>query len=288
MSQIPPPAPGTNGAAEGPTAPTAAPPQVLSPEDLTLKGQTIIVTGGNSGIGEGICLEAGRQGANVVIDYVTDEERAAAMVGEIEAMGGRAIAVKADVSKVAELENLVTQAVETFGRLDVMVNNAGVETGQSTLNLTEDKFDWLMAINVKGAVFGTKLAAEQFVRQGTPGVIINMSSTHEDWPMPGDLGYCVSKGAMRMLTRNSAVELGKHGIRVLGIGPGAIATPINKETMEDPEQMRALTSAIPLGYMGTPEEMGRLTCFLASKGGSYVTATTIMADGGLMQSSSGL
>ncbi|WP_427383247.1 SDR family NAD(P)-dependent oxidoreductase [Janibacter sp. G56] len=246
----------------------------------SLQDKVVIVTGGNSGIGEGIVRECAAQGAKVVIDYVGNAEYAAQMVDEL---GGaeRAIAVKADVSKVADLTMLVSTAVETFGRLDVMVNNAGVEFGETLLTLTEEKYDLLMAINLKGATFGTKLAAEQMIRQGDGGVVINVSSTHEDWPMPSDLAYCVSKGGMRMLTRNAGVELGEHGVRVVNIAPGAIDTPINDE--DTPAETKALEAAIPLGYIGTPQQMGQLATFVASEAARYITATTIFADGGLMQ-----
>lgn len=246
-----------------------------------LEGKVVIVTGGNSGIGEGIVREAAAQGAKVVIDYVSNPEHTDAIITDIEAAGGAAVGCEADVSKVADLQRLVDTAVENFGRLDVMVNNAGVEFGESLTTLTEEKFDLLMNINLKGAVFGSKLAAEQMRKQGDGGVIVNITSTHEDWPMPSDLAYCVSKGGMRMLTRTAGVELGPDGIRMVGVGPGAINTPINAD--DTPAETKALESAIPLGYIGSPAEMGRIVCFAASDAANYITATTIMADGGLMQ-----
>jgi len=162
-----------------------------------------------------------------------------------------------------------------------MANNAGVEIGQTSADLTEDRYDFLMNINLKGAVFGTKFASDQMRKQGDGGVIINTTSVHEDWPMPSDLAYCVSKGGMRMLTRTAGVELGPYGIRVVGIGPGAIDTPINAD--DTPEQTAALRQAIPLGSIGKPSEIGKVACFVASDAASYITATTIFADGGLMQ-----
>jgi glucose 1-dehydrogenase len=250
---------------------------------MLLKDRVMVVTGGNSGIGEGIVLEAAREGAAVVIDYVSNGAHADELVGQITKDGGRAVAVEADVSKVADLRRLVDAAVDSFGRLDVWVSNAGIEFGQSLLETTEERYDTLLGVNLKGAVFGAKLAAEQMVKQGGGGVIVNISSIHEDWPMPTDLAYCVSKGGMRMLTRTAGVELGKQGIRMVGIGPGAIVTPINQETLDDPEELAALESAIPLAYLGKPVEIGRLVCFAASDAGSYITATTLFADGGLMQ-----
>ncbi|GAA3617475.1 SDR family oxidoreductase [Marihabitans asiaticum] len=245
-----------------------------------LQDKVVVVTGGSSGIGEGIVREASAQGARVIIDYVSDAEHAQAMVAEL---GGpeRAIAVEADVSSVADLTRLKDEAVAAFGRIDVWVNNAGVEFSQQLLTLTEDKYDLQMAINLKGAVFGSKIAAEQLIAQGGGGVIVNTSSTHEEWPMPSDLTYCVSKGGMKMLTRTAGVELGEHGIRVVNVAPGAIRTPINAD--DDAADQAALRAAIPLGYIGSPEEMGKVTCFVASDAASYITATTIFADGGLMQ-----
>ena len=246
-----------------------------------LEGKVVVVTGGNSGIGEGIVREASAQGAKVVIDYVSRPEDTDAIIKDLEAAGGQAVGCEADVSKVADLEKLIATAVDTYGRLDVMVNNAGVEFGETLESLTEEKYDLLMNINLKGAVFGSKLAAAQMRKQGDGGVIINITSTHEDWPMPSDLAYCVSKGGMRMLTRTAGVELGPDRIRMIGVGPGAIDTPINDD--DTPEETKALAAAVPLSYIGTPQEMGKVVCFAASDAASYITATTIMADGGLMQ-----
>ena len=126
------------------------------------------------------------------------------------------------------------------------------------------------------------------IAQGGGGRIINITSVHEDWPMPGNTAYCLAKGGMRMLTRTAGVELAAHGIRVVGVGPGAVATPINISTMQDPALLAKLNAAIPLGRMAEPEEIADVVVFLAGDGGSYLTATTIFADGGIMQSSVGL
>jgi glucose 1-dehydrogenase len=194
----------------------------------------------------------------------------------------------ADVSKVVELQKLVAAAADHFGRLDIMVNNAGVETRTSVLDTTEEQYDRVLAINLKSAFFGTQLAARQMIKQGGGGRIINITSVHEDWPMPGNTAYCLSKGGMRMLTRTAGVELAPHKILVVGVGPGAVATPINRSTMDDPESMKKLEGVIPVGRMASPEEIARVVAFLADDGASYITATTIFADGGLMQSSPGL
>ena len=255
---------------------------------MNLKGKIAIVTGGNSGIGQSIVLALAKQGANIVIDYVCHPEATEALERQVAALGDQAIGVKADVSKVAELQGLIDAAVKNFGRLDIMVNNAGVETRTSVLDTTEEQFDKVLAINLKSAFFGTQLAARQMIKQGGGGRIINITSVHEDWPMPGNTPYCLSKGGMRMLTRTAGVELAPHKVLVVGVGPGAVATPINLSTMKDPALMQKLNTAIPLGRMAQPEEIGSVVAFLAGEGASYMTATTIFADGGIMHSSPGL
>ena len=255
---------------------------------MNLKGKVAIVTGGNSGIGLAIVLELARQGANIVIDYVSHPDATEALEKQVCALGDQAIGVQADVSKVAELQTLFTTAVQKFGRVDIMVNNAGVETRTSILDTTEAQYEKVLAINLKSAFFGTQLAAKQMIKQGGGGRIINISSVHEDWPMPGNTPYCLSKGGMRMLTRTAGVELAPHNILVVGVGPGAVATPINLGTMNDPELLKKLDSAIPLGRMAKPEEIASVVAFLAGDGASYITATTIFTDGGIMQSSPGL
>ncbi|MDX9834367.1 MAG: glucose 1-dehydrogenase [Desulfobulbus sp.] len=255
---------------------------------MNLKDKVAIVTGGNSGIGMAIVLEFARQGANIVIDYVAHPEATEELEKQVSALGDRAIGVKADVSQFAELQNLFATAVRRFGRVDIMVNNAGVETRTSILETTEDQYDKVLSINLKSAFFGTQLAARQMIQQGDGGRIINLTSVHEDWPMPGNTAYCLSKGGMRMLTRTAGVELAPHNILVVGVGPGAVTTSINHGTMNDPTLLKKLDDAIPLGRMAKPEEIANLVALLAGDGASYVTATTIFADGGLMQGSPGL
>ncbi|MGK2922503.1 MAG: SDR family NAD(P)-dependent oxidoreductase [Methyloceanibacter sp.] len=255
---------------------------------MSLKNKVAIVTGGNTGIGQAIVLELAKQGANIVIDYVAHPEATEALEREVAGLGDKCIGVDADVSKIADLQQLVDAAVSKFGHLDVMVNNAGIETRTSVLDTTEDQYDAVMNINLKSAFFGTQLAAQQMIKQGKGGRIINVTSVHEDWPMPGNTAYCLSKGGMRMLTRTAGVELAPHNILIVGVGPGAVATPINTSTMDDPAKLKKLDDAIPLGRMAQPGEIASVVAFLAGDGASYLTATTIIADGGLMQSSPGL
>lgn len=253
-----------------------------------LHGKVAIVTGGNSGIGKAVVLALAEKGASVVIDYVANEQATEDLERKIAGLGEKSVGVQADVSKIDDLQRVIDTAVKSFGRLDVMVNNAGVETRTSVLDTTEEQYERVLSINLKSAFFGTQLAAKQMIKQGGGGRIINMSSVHEDWPMPNNTPYCLSKGGMRMLTRTAGVELAAHNILVVGVGPGAVATPINTQTLNDPKALAKLNSAIPIGRMAQPEEIASVVAFLASDAASYLVATTIFADGGIMQSSPGL
>ena len=253
-----------------------------------LHGKVVVVTGASSGIGAAIARAAGAAGASVVIDHLDQPDQADAVRADVEGAGGRAVVQEADVSSVEDLHDLCRAAVEAFGRLDVWVNNAGIETRTSLLDTTEAQYEKVLEVNLKSAFFGTQVAARQFVEQGGGGVVVNISSIHEDWPMPGNAPYCLSKGGMRMLTRTAAVELGQHGVRVVGVAPGAVDTPINASETSDAAAMRTLDDAIPLGRLARPEEIASTVVFLASDDAGYTTATTVVLDGGMMQSSPGL
>jgi glucose 1-dehydrogenase len=255
---------------------------------VALHGKVAIVTGGNSGIGKAIVLALAGQGATIVIDWVSDPQATDDLEDQVRGLGDKVLAVEADVSKIDDLARLIDETVKAFGRLDVMVNNAGIETRTSILDTTEVQYERVLAINLKSAFFGTQLAARQMIAQGGGGRIINISSVHEDWPMPGNTPYCVSKGGMRMLTRTAGVELAPHGIQVVAVGPGAVATPINASTLGDPAALAKLDAAIPLGRLAKPEEIGSVVAFLADDAASYLAATTVFVDGGIMQSSPGL
>lgn len=255
---------------------------------MELQGKSVVVTGGNSGIGAAIVRSLAGAGAAVVIDYVAHPEDAADLVKEITADGGRAIGVEADITTVAGIDKLIGTAVDEFGRLDAFVNNAGIETRNSLLELDEETFEKVTAVNLKSAVFGTQRAAKRFIDQGSGGVVVNVSSVHEDWPMPGNLAYCVSKGGMRMLTRTAGVELGPQGVRVVSVAPGAVNTPINADTMKDDALRQKLENSIPLRQVADPAEIGDVVAFVISDAARYMTATTVFVDGGIMHGSVGL
>jgi glucose 1-dehydrogenase len=255
---------------------------------MNLNGKAAVVTGGNSGIGAAIVRAFAAAGASVVIDYVSQPEDAADLVKEITAAGGQAIGVEADITSQVGIDKLISTAKTEFGRLDAFVNNAGVEKRHNLLELDEDTYDEVLAVNLKSAVFGTQRAAQAYIDQGSGGVIVNVSSVHEDWPMPGNLAYCVSKGGVRMLARTAGVELGPHGIRVVNVAPGAVATPINDETMKDDSLRQQLENSIPLRAVADPAEIARVVAFIASDEAKYVTATTVFVDGGIMHAGGGL
>ena len=255
---------------------------------MELEGKTVVVTGGNSGIGAAIVVAMAAEGANVVIDYVAHEDATDRLIADVEQAGGHAVGIEADITKPDDLAAMVQKAVDTYGRLDVLVNNAGLETRTSLIDTTEEQFDLVMAVNMKSAFFASQLAAKQFRKQGDGGLILNISSVHEDWPMPGNIAYCVSKGGMRMLTRTAGVELGPENIRMINIAPGAVDTPINASTTSNKELLGKLQDAIPLRRLAQSKDIAEVVTFLASGKAGYMTSTTVVVDGGIEQGSVGL
>ncbi len=255
---------------------------------MLLEGKSVVVTGGNSGIGKGIVLAMAKEGASVVIDYVAHEDATDRLIAEVEQAGGRAVGVEADITRADDLHRMMRTAVDSFGRLDVLVNNAGMETRQSLLDTTEEDYEKVMSVNMKSAFFASQAAAKQFIEQGGGGLILNISSVHEEWPMPGNIAYCVSKGGMRMLTRTAGVELGPHGVRMVNIAPGAVDTPINASTTSNKDLLGKLQDAIPLRKLADPSDIADVAVFLASGRAAYMTSTTVTVDGGISQGSVGL
>lgn len=248
-----------------------------------LAGKIAIVTGSSSGIGQGIALRFAAEGADVVVDFRGHPEAAEETRAKAEAFGVRAIVVHADVSKIDDTKNLMAQAWAQLGGCDILVNNAGVEKRSAFLNVTEADYDTVLDTNLKGSFFLTQAFVRRLSEAKKPGSVINISSVHEDMVFPNFSTYCASKGGMRMLMRDLAVELGPMNIRVNNIAPGAIATPINKSLLEDKPKLDALLANIPLGRLGTPDDVAGLAVFLASEDGTYVTGSTFFVDGGLIR-----
>ena len=255
---------------------------------MVLENKVAIVTGGDSGIGHAICLGLAMAGAAVTINYHHNQAAAEATLQHITREGGRAQIFGCNVGSCTDIQALVDKTIADFGQLDIMVNNAGMETRTSLLETTEQQFDLCIGVDLKSAFFGTQCAAQQMIKQGGGGHIINISSVHEDWPMPGNIAYCCAKGGVRMLTRTAGVELAPHHILVVNVGPGAVNTPIDATTMANPAQLAKLDAAIPMGRVAEPSEIANMVVWLASDQASYATATTFFIDGGLMEGSVGL
>jgi len=247
-----------------------------------------VVTGSSRGIGRAIALAFAREGASVVVDYRSHPEEAQSVVGEIKELGAKAAAVRADVSDPESMRALVGEAGERFGRLDVMVNNAGMERRMPFLETPLEVWNEVIAVNLTGTWVGCQEAAKAMVSQGGGGRIVNVSSVHEDRPMPTNAPYCAAKGGVRMLMRTLAVELAPHGITVNDVAPGAVETPINENLHEHPEQMRELLTQIPLGRIGQPGEVASLVLYLASDEAAYVTGSTFTIDGGMTRQAGSL
>jgi glucose 1-dehydrogenase len=248
-----------------------------------LVGKVAIVTGSGSGIGQSIAIRYASEGATVVVDYRNHPDQAQDTKAKAEAAGGKAILVEADVSVLADTQNLVDQAYKQLGRCDILVNNAGIEIRAPFWEVTEKDYDAVLNVNLKGAFFLTQAFVRRLIAAKLPGRVINISSVHEDMVFPHFSTYCASKGAIRMLMRDLAVELGPLNITVNNIAPGAVSTPINTKMMADKTELDALLANIPLGRMATPEEIAGLALFLASDDGAYCTGSTFIIDGGLIR-----
>ena len=249
---------------------------------MRLKGKIALVTGSSQGIGQGVALRLAEEGADVAIHYRSSPEGAKDTVSKILDLGQRSVAIQADLSQAKESVALVEQSICELGSLDILVNNAGVEKNADFWQVTAEDYDLVMNVNLKAVFF----AAQTFVRhcQQTkkPGRIINMSSVHEELPFPHFTPYCMSKGGMKMMCRNLAIELAPFGITVNSIAPGAIETAMNAKLLNDPEKLSALLSNIPLQRLGKPADVAGVAAFLASEDANYITGTTIFVDGGLL------
>lgn len=252
---------------------------------MRLQNKVAIVTGAATGIGQAIAIRFAREGAAVVVDYVGKPGTPDKTEKEIASFGGKSIAVAADVSKPDEVQNLIDSAVKAFGKVDIVVNNAGVEKKMAFVDYPLNELQKILNVNLVGPFLVCQAAARQMIKQGQGGRLINISSVHEDLPMPTNAAYCASKGGLRMLTRTIAVELGKDKITVNNIGPGAVYTPIDADIEAQPELEKALMSEIPLNRWAQPEEIAGLAVYLASDEAAYITGSTYFIDGGMLRQS---
>lgn len=253
-----------------------------------LKGQSALVTGANSGIGKGVALALAAAGANVVVNYHAHPEDAQAVADEIINNGGKAIIIRADVSKEDEVVEMFQVMYKAFGTIDVLVNNAGIQSDSPFHEMSLDKWRSVIDTNLTGQFLCSREAVKEFLKRGivyersnAAGKIICMSSVHEVIPWGGHANYAASKGGVMMLMKSMAQELAPHRIRINSIGPGAIKTPINKQAWETKEALESLLTLIPYGRIGQPEDIGKIAVWLASDDSDYITGTTIFVDGGM-------
>jgi glucose 1-dehydrogenase len=253
-----------------------------------LKSQVVLVTGADSGIGKGVALALAKAGAKVLVNFFQNQKAADGVVTEIKAAGGEAFAYQADVSKEDEVQAMFAKLIATYGAIDILVNNAGLQKDARFIDMTLDEWNTVIGINLTGQFLCSREAAKLFIKRGVvdgvsraAGKIICMSSVHEVIPWAGHVNYAASKGGISMFMKSIAQELAPHKIRVVGIAPGAIQTPINKAAWETPEALDKLLTLIPYNRIGQPEDIGKLAVFLASDDADYITGTTIFMDGGM-------
>jgi len=275
---------------KAPTAPALPDPGRLpnSPYYPVLTGQPALVTGANSGIGRAVALGLARSGADVVVNYITDPEAAEAVVHEIEGMGRRAIALKADVSKEEDVERMFADAIAHFGTLHIVVSNAGLQRDSAFDEMTIEQWNTVIGVNLTGQFLCTRAAAREFKRRGVvssvsraAGKIICMSSVHQVIPWAGHANYAASKGGVMLLMKSIAQELAPHFIRVNSIAPGAIQTPINTAAWDTPAAYAALMTLVPYKRIGEPDDIAQAAVWLASDAADYVTGATLFVDGGM-------
>ena len=253
-----------------------------------LSGQTALVTGANSGIGEGVAISLGEAGANVVVNYVANPDAANEIVEKIKSFGSNAVAIQADVSKEDQVISMFQQTVQQFGTLDILVNNAGLQRDAKFHEMTLAQWQLVIDVNLTGQFLCGREAIREFLRRGIVpersvacGKIICMSSVHELIPWGGHANYATSKGGIKMLMQSLAQEYGGQKIRVNSICPGAIKTPINKSAWDTEAAYNSLMTLIPYNRIGVPEDIGKLAVFLASDDSDYITGASIFIDGGM-------
>jgi glucose 1-dehydrogenase len=256
--------------------------------DRKLSGQTALVTGANSGIGEGVAISLGEAGANVVVNYVAQPEAAQAVVDKIKSFGSEAVAIQADVSNEAQVIAMFQQAIKEYGTVDILINNAGLQKDSKFDEMTVAQWDIVMNVNLRGQFLCAREAIREFLKRGpvpersaAMGKIICMSSVHEIIPWSQHVNYAASKGAIRMFMQSLAQEYGDRKIRVNSICPGAIQTPINTNAWNTPKALNSLMDLIPYNRIGQPSDIGKLAVFLSSDDSDYITGASIFIDGGM-------
>lgn len=253
-----------------------------------LTGQKALVTGANSGIGRAVAIGMARAGADVIVNWVTNEPAAREVVEKIEAEGVRGLAIEADVSKEAEVEAMFGKAIDAFGTLDILVPNAGLQRDAALVDMTLAQWETVLGVNLTGQFLCIREAVKEFKRRGVrpevsvaAGKIVCMSSVHEVIPWAGHVNYAASKGGIQMMMKSLAQELAPHRVRVNGIGPGAIRTPINTPAWSTPEAYAELMKLVPYGRIGEPEDIAQVAVFLASDMADYINGVTLFVDGGM-------
>lgn len=249
---------------------------------MRLLGRVALVTGANSGIGRAIALRFGDEGADVAVNYVERPEAADAVVDVLRRKGRRACSVRADISDAAQVSDMVARVVSELGRVEICVNNAGLQKEKPFLEVTEQEWDAVLSVDLKGTFFVTQACARDMVSRGW-GRIISVSSVHQEVAKPRFAPYCAAKGGVAMLTKTLAMELAPHRISVNAIAPGAIVTPMNEDVLADEEEMESVCEQIPWGRFGQAREVAGLAAWLASPEADYVTGSTYFIDGGLSQ-----
>jgi glucose 1-dehydrogenase len=248
-----------------------------------LKGKVAVVTGGDQGIGRAIAERLACDGADVAICYRKNKQGADEVVERItSATKRRAAAFQADIGQISDGQQFIKEAVASLGKVDILINNAGLEKRADFWDVTEADFDAVLNVNLKGMFFVTQAVVRHLRQENRPGKVINISSVHEELPFPHFSSYCASKGGIKMLTRNLAIELAPSNITINSIAPGAVETPINTKLLNDPVKLKELLENIPLGRLGKPEDVAGLASFLASEESDYITGSTFFVDGGLL------
>jgi glucose 1-dehydrogenase len=251
---------------------------------MKLEGKVALVTGSSGGIGQAIAVRLAQEGANIVIDYRSHPEGAQDTLSKVEAAGRQGLTVKADLSVISDIRQLIAQGIQHFGKLDILVNNAGIDGKNANFwEIKEEDYDAVLDINLKGTFFATQAFVQHLIETKQTGKIVNISSTHEELAFPHFTSYCASKGGVKMMMRNLAVELGPLGITINNVAPGAIETPINTKLLNDPQKLAALLKNIPLNRLGKPEDIAPMVAFLASSDADYITGATFYVDGGLIR-----